>query len=82
VDLELDGKRLAVVRSDGTNSDQLETSTTALREDTVLPTRATSTAHTVTASARLADHSGEGFTDACAPASQVDAFALHVIGTR
>jgi hypothetical protein len=82
IDLELDGTRLAVVRSASTNSQQLETATVAVRDDAVLPTPSTSTTHTVVASARLAGQSGDGFTHDCTASSQIDAFALHVIGTR
>ncbi|MFL5796846.1 MAG: hypothetical protein ACJ77A_02790 [Actinomycetota bacterium] len=82
IDLELDGTRLAAVTSASTSSQQLETTTVAVRKDAVLPAPTASTTHTVTASARLAGHSGDGFTDDCTASSQVDAFAFHVIGTR
>jgi hypothetical protein len=82
IDLELDGNRLATATSASTNSDQLATVTVASRQDAVLPTVPGPTHHTATAAARLVDHSGGGFTDACSPSSRIDSFALDVIGTR
>jgi hypothetical protein len=79
--LTVDGQSF-VQRSVGTVSDQSTTRTTAIRQTLVLPTGSVSSQHTVTATAHLADHSGEGFTNACSSSSQIDSFALHVIGTR
>jgi hypothetical protein len=80
IDLNVDGNRLAPVRSAGTTSDQLATTTVAEREDSVLPTSTASTTHTVTASALVANNGL--FTNACSTSSSIDAFELHVIGTR
>lgn len=82
IDLLLDGVTHLTVVSAGTISDQPTTKAVAQRTSLVLPMAAASSSHTVSAVARLADHSGETFTDACSPSSQIDAFALHVIGTR
>jgi len=82
IDLTLDGTSFLTAKSVGTISEEPATRSVATRAVIVLPTVATSTQHTVGATARLVDHSGEGFTDMCSLSSQVDSFVLHVIGTR
>ena len=81
VELSLDGKPLGGQSSRGTISDQPQTSTVATRQTLVVPMTSTSSQHTVTATAHLVD-SGSGFADACSGPSQIDSFALDVLGTR
>jgi hypothetical protein len=82
VELSLDGKPLGGQISPGTLSDQPQTNTVATRQTFVVPMSSTSSHHTVTATAHLVDHSGNGLADACSGSSQIDSFALDVLGTR
>jgi hypothetical protein len=82
VNLSLDGQPLGSQSSPGTLSDQAATKTVARRQTLVLPMGSASSQHTVTATAQLEDHSGSGFSDACSGSSQINSFALNVVGTR
>jgi hypothetical protein len=82
VELNLDGQPLGGQSSPGTLSDQSATKAVATRQPLAVPMTGASSQHTVTATAHLVDHSGEGFSNACSNSSQIDSFSLDVVGTR
>jgi hypothetical protein len=83
--LSLDGHQFGRSTTDPV-SDQPETKTVATRHSFAVPLGATSSQHTVTATAHLVDHSSSALSDGCADVggitSQIDSFTLDVIGTR